>query len=56
MVNVIERTAPQLSGNGNGLPPFLLTAAGGDDGNDDYDRGRYDFVFVGGKFTAVIRK
>lgn len=50
MTNVIE---PKLSGNGNGLPPFLLTAAGEGDGNDD--EGRYDFVFVDGVFTAIER-
>lgn len=52
MVNVSEQTAPQASGNGNGLPPFLLTAAV--DGNDD-EEGRYDFVFIDGKFTTIKR-
>ena len=54
MTNVLDRTTPKASGNGNGLPPFLLTAVGGDGGNDD--EGRYDFVFVDGVFTAVASR
>jgi len=44
MVNVLERPTPKASGNGNGLPPFLLTAAGGNNGDDPDKRG--DFIVI----------